>query len=892
MRTWPVRLFCGVSLLCAGSATAQPAHLVADLDTSTATGSSWVSTALTPFQGALYFGAASIGGVGQLWTSNGTPESTRKLEDFSSPLGFYPYALTPLEGRLVFFVGGSLWSADANAESLTLLHEFPLVVQAWAATPSALFFQADDGVHGYELWKSDGTSSGTGIVADLEPGSAGSFPYGLTARGATLFFFTWGQTGPPSLWRSDGSPFGTERVTELPPGTGADSFQVGAVAAGDLVFFIASVFDELTHPYQLWRSDGTEAGTFSVGDFGFDSPSVCPGPCFPYGPSGLAVLGDRVVFIANDGTHGREIWVSDGTRAGTSMLRDTKPGAEAGLTFYTLAAGPYVYFSATDSAHGTELWRTDGTPAGTELVADLVAGTGSSDAYPEAAIEGRLVFTTRFAGLEVWESDGSSAGTRRLASLDAQNVGLFAGLSDELLFVTGDGGGSNLWRSDRTEPGTLRIEEFETGAGSFPSILHPFGGRVAFSLSDSDSPSLWASDGTGAGTVPLREMLTAGGGFTTRQSAALGGELFFAATEPEHGMELWATDGSPEGTRLIRDIVPGGPDSHPFAMTPALGQLFFAAWNGARLALFSTDGTGAGTHEVGQVSPHTEGGALLSAGGFLYLIAGDADHGGELWRTDGTDAGTVLVKDINPGPDSSAVSTLAALNGGAVFGAWDGGSWGLWKSDGTAAGTLRIREFPSWLGGDLTAAGGLVYFTSGVYSDELWVSDGTESGTRRLSTVRPTMLTAVGARLFFIGEDGVHGPELWRTDGSEPGTALVRDVRPGVTGSLEPWNFGAMAAAGDRLFFAADDGEHGIELWASDGTEAGTVMLQDIAPGRASSRPYGLVRAGETVFFSANDGATGTELWAVPAGARLSSPRALEPAGRPQTPTRTLPRRP
>ena len=113
--------------------------------------------------------------------------------------------------------------------------------------------------------------------------------------------------------------------------------------------------------------------------------------------------------------------------------------------------------------------------------------------------------------------------------------------------------------------------------------------------------------------------------------------------------------------------------------------------------------------------------------------------------------------------------TLAQLHGGVVFGAWDGAAFGLWKSDGTTAGTLRIREFPGWVGGDLTAAGALVYFTSGSNSDELWVSDGTDSGTRRLSTVRASRLTAVGAALFFVGDDGVHGPELWRSDGTEQG---------------------------------------------------------------------------------------------------------------------------
>jgi ELWxxDGT repeat protein len=896
MRAGRAVLFFGLSVLCAGGANGQPAHRVADLDPSTATGSSWVSTSLTSFQGAIYFGASGIGSVGQLWSSQGTPGSTRLLEEFTSPLGYQPYALAPFADRLLFFVGGSLWAAGADAENLTLVHEFPSLVYSWAPTPSGFFFTADDGIHGFELWRSDGTPSGTGMVADLEPGAAGSNPHGLTVEGSKLFFFTTDGSGQSTLWQSDGSYFGTRRVVDLPAGVFQDS-QTPPAAAGGLFFFIGQVAEEEVHPYQLWRSDGTAAGTFPVGDYAFDYPGACPLGCYPYGPSDLAALGDRVVFIANDGVHGREIWASDGTAAGTAMLRDIQPPEEANPLFRTLAAGAYVYFAATDSTHGTELWRTDGTTAGTVLVEDIEAGEASSDPYPQAAIAGRLVFTRRFygrfEGLEIWESDGTAAGTRRLASVDAPSASLFAGISDALVFVTGDGGGSNLWRSDGTDAGTLRVERFETGAGSYPSILHPFSGRVAFSLFDASSltprPALWTSDGTAEGTFQLRELLVSGGGFTSRQSAPMRGELFIAASDTEYGMELWGTDGTPEGTRLVRDILPGAGDSGPFGMTAALDRLFFAAWNGERVALFSTDGTGAGTRQVSDVTPFTEGEAFLPVGGLLFFVAGDVDHGGELWRTDGTDAGTVLVKDINPGPDGSSVSSLAPLGGIAVFGAWNGVSWGLWRSDGSAAGTVRIREVPGWLLGP-RVANGLAYFTVGENS-ELWVSDGTESGTRRLSTVRAALLTAAGSLLFFVGDDGARGPELWRSDGTEPGTHRVRDIRPGAPGSIESWNLGAMVAAGERVIFAADDGEHGIELWLSDGTEAGTSMLQDIWHGRASSRPAGLVRAGDTVFFNADDGVTGTELWAVPVAAGPSSPRGtIRPELRPNRPTRRLTR--
>lgn len=104
------------------------------------------------------------------------------------------------------------------------------------------------------------------------------------------------------------------------------------------------------------------------------------------------------------------------------------------------------------------------------------------------------------------------------------------------------------------------------------------------------------------------------------------------------------------------------------------------------------------------------------------------------------------------------------------------------------------------------------------------------------------VVTAGGVR-YFVADDGVHGFELWRTDGTEEGTVMVADINPGASGS-NPWH---LTAVGGLLFFAADCGQTGVELWKSNGTTAGTVRLTDIAPGSAGSNLANMLRAGNWV---------------------------------------------
>jgi ELWxxDGT repeat protein len=222
---------------------------------------------------------------------------------------------------------------------------------------------------------------------------------------------------------------------------------------------------------------------------------------------------------------------------------------------------------------------------------------------------------------------------------------------------------------------------------------------------------------------------------------------------------------------------------------------------------------------------------MIALNDTLYFVAEDPVHGIELWKSDGTEAGTVLVKDISPGPRSSYPAFLTDVAGTLFFVAEDPvHGRELWKSDGTEAGTVLVKDIRPGAGSGLP--------------------------------VHPSHgnLTAVGKTLFFAADDGAHGLELWKSDGTAAGTVLVKDIRPGPEGSRLIFGMGPMVDVNGTLYFAADDGAHGRELWKSDGTEAGTVLVKDIKPGPEGSGPSSLANVNGTLFFAARDGAH-LKLW-------------------------------
>src|SRR5262249_38770592 len=233
-----------------------------------------------------------------------------------------------------------------------------------------------------------------------------------------------------------------------------------------------------------------------------------------------------------------------------------------------------------------------------------------------------------------------------------------------------------------------------------------------------------------------------------------------------------------------------------------------------------------------------------------------------------------------PGPGSSNPSNLINVNGTLFFTAFSTGfGIELWKSDGTAAGTVMVRDSNPGLfssnPGNLTNVGGTLFFTAGGgLGAELWKSDGTAAGTVLMADLfpgtvgsNPISLTAFNGKLLFDGFNGVNGNELWISDGTAGGTMLVKDIFRGPFGSIYPGNAQlsqVMIALSRSAALAASDGVTGLELWKTNGVVTGTMLVQDIFEGAASSTPQLFVQAANQVFFVASDRAHGAELWTVP----------------------------
>jgi ELWxxDGT repeat protein len=412
-------------------------------------------------------------------------------------------------------------------------------------------------------------------------------------------------------------------------------------------------------------------------------------------PSEFTTLNGVLFFDAVDGTHGDELWRSDGTAAGTTMVKDINPAAGSSISELIAVAGT-LYFRADDGTHGSELWRSDGTAVGTTMVKDINAGGTGSTPLDLTGVGGILFFSADdgVAGRELWRSDGTAAGTTMVKDIKPGGTSFPTDLvsAGGTLFFHADDGvhGDELWKSDGTSAGTTLVKDVNSGGGS-SNISDPtnVNGTLFFSAFDGNSLGLWKSDGTAAGTSLVKSL-----GSVAEDLTNVAGTLFFAADDGNHGLELWKSDGTGAGTMLVKDINPGAAASEPATLTDFNGTVFFQANDGTNgVQLWKSDGTAAGTVLVKVINPAADSfpDLFTTFEGRLYFSAFDGADGREIWKTDGTGAGTVMVADINPGGGSSSPSPFTDLNGTLLFGA-DDGTHGteLWKLAGTGTPTSTV----------------------------------------------------------------------------------------------------------------------------------------------------------------------------------------------------------
>ena len=861
------------------------ASLVDDINTVTSTSSS--PHDFVVIGDITYFVAATSTGPAELWRTDGTEANTYRVksvncgyrvigESYNSPF------LTNVGGTL-YFVGDdgdgktTLWKSDGTEAGTVKVANVSSPYNL-VSVDNTLFFRATDAAGGSELWKSDGTEAGTVRVKDIYSGSSSSSPSSLTNVNGTLFFTATDSTGGYELWKSDGTEAGTVRVKDIYSGTSSSSPSYLTNVNGTLYFTATNG----SCGAELWESDGTESGTYLVKDIYSGSSSSSP--------YYLTNVNGTLYFTAADSTGGRELWKSDGTEAGTVRVKDIYTGSSSSSPSYLTNVNGTLFFRAADSTGGYELWKSDGTQAGTVRVKDIYAGTSTSNPSYLTNVGGTLFFTATDStgGSELWKSDGTETGTVRVKDIypgtsSSSPYGLI-NFNGTLLFRATDANGQiELWKSDGTEAGTVRVKDIYAGTGgSGAANLTSTATTFFFTATDgATGTELWKSDGTATGTSLVRDIYSGASSSYPSSLAMLDGIVYFAANDGTTGSELWRSDGTESGTYLVKNIYSGTSSSSPSNLTVMNGNIYFTASDSAGGSeLWVTDGTTDGTVRVKDICSGTSGSYpayLTVMNGWLYFQAADSTGGYELWKSDGTDANTSRVMDIYSGTASSSPTDLKVVDNRWLYfrATTAAAGYELWKSDGTAANTSLVKDIYSGTTGsspyNLTVMNGKLYFTAGdsAGGTELWVTDGTAANTTCVmdiysgtSSSCPSSLTVVGNTLYFAANDGSHGAELWKSDGTAAGTVLVRDI---MAGSGTPWSESSstFTDVNGIIYFTADNGSGGIELWKTDGTATGTARVMDIRPGVGSSYPGSLKNVNGTLYFVANDGEDGTELWAV-----------------------------
>jgi ELWxxDGT repeat protein len=406
---------------------------------------------------------------------------------------------------------GRLWKCDGTTAGTIAVRKFPPVNSIGAVRiltgynlNNKLLFIATDSAHGNELWSSDGTDTGTFMIKDIYKGMKHSdidLKHSVTMNGM-MFFSARDSLHGMELWKTDGTEQGTVLVKDIAPGffysstppyyTVINSNPYELIIFNNTLYFTAS--DSLGG--ELWKSDGTEAGTVLFKD-------LYPGPNSSQ-PRSLVVMNGKLYFTAPINSYSScGLWVTDGTDTGTTLVKQLTEPQKFEPPFFLIPFNNNLYFWNDDgTGKGKELWKSDGTKTGTALLKDIIPGVGSSEVqFPVVTLTKDYFTFWTVAGL--WRTDGTIAGTYSLAKGFSQDNASAATRNGIVYF-----------------PGISNINTPE------------------------QNRQIWRTDGTIAGTLPIdgTSCIIGTWGYGPKSVTEAGGEIFFNGCAPSNGYTLWKLD--------------------------------------------------------------------------------------------------------------------------------------------------------------------------------------------------------------------------------------------------------------------------------------------------------------------------------------------------------------
>lgn len=404
-----------------------------------------------------------------------------------------------------------------------------------------VFFAATQGSTGTEPWRTDGKPSGTRLLKNISPDEFSSNPTGFEGPGPGFLFGAQDFDGH-HLWKSNGTAAGTRKL--------ADVYATQFLRVGDLTFFSGE--DQGTSDTELWRTDGTPAGTRMVKNINAGGSS---------NPVRLHKVGNQVLFGADDGVHGFELWKSNGTAVGTKLVKDVNRSGSA-LPFgdfwddSVAAAGSTLFFTATDGTHGFELWKSNGTPQGTKMVKDLRRGADSGLPDTFAVLGNRVFFSGPDPlGTVLWVSNGTNQGThvvKRTSTSGTSQPDSMTAFKGAIYFIGFGGGspfGTALFKTTGTAASTREVADVHAAE------MVAAGNKLFFEGYDgARGYELWISDGSREGTRFLRDIRPGSESSSISNLTALGSQLIFTADDGRHGIEPWRSNGTREGTIMLKDV--------------------------------------------------------------------------------------------------------------------------------------------------------------------------------------------------------------------------------------------------------------------------------------------------------------------------------------------------